>query len=90
MRELNRFAMVPGADIKRSAFSRDFTHKTTLDSGWLVPFFLDEALPGDTFNLTTSMVDRLLSPLKTPIFNSPLIPAFHSLDIPSPVEELIA
>lgn len=70
MRDLNRFAMVPGADIKRSAFSRDFTHKTTLDSGWLVPFFLDEALPGDTFNLTTSMVARLLSPLKTPIMDN--------------------
>ena len=47
----NHFARVPDADIPRSSFNRDHGYKTTFDSGYLVPVFFDEALPGDTFNL---------------------------------------
>ena len=42
----HNFATVPQAQIQRSAFDRQSTTKTTLDAGWLVPIFIDEALPG--------------------------------------------
>ena len=50
------FSQIPRADIQRSSFNRSHGYKTTLDSGYLdsgylVPFFVDEVLPGDTFNL---------------------------------------
>ena len=37
--------------------------KTTFDAGYLVPIFLDEALPGDTFNLNMTGFARLATPL---------------------------
>lgn len=45
------FSEVPKAEIPRSSFDRSHGHKTTFDAGYLVPVFVDEALPGDTFNL---------------------------------------
>jgi len=57
------FAEVPNADIPRSTFVRDHGHKTTFDSGYLIPVFLDEALPGDTMNLSMSAFARLSTPL---------------------------
>ncbi len=58
-----RFSEVPSAEIPRSAFDRSHGHKTTFDSGFLVPIFVDEALPGDTFSLTASAFARLATPL---------------------------
>ena len=60
----HRFSEVPSATIQRSSFDRSFRHKTTFDAGVLVPFYLDEALPGDTFNLRTSAFARLATPIK--------------------------
>lgn len=58
------FSMNPvGVDIKRSTFDRSNTHKTTFDAGKLIPIFLDEVLPGDTFNVQYSYVIRLATPL---------------------------
>lgn len=58
------FAINPvSVDLKRSTFDRSSTHKTTFDSGKLVPIFIDEVLPGDTFNLSYSYVVRLSTPL---------------------------
>ena len=45
------FSRIPKVDIQRSVFNRDHGLKTTMDSGYLVPIFVDEALPGDTFQL---------------------------------------
>ena len=58
------FSMVPKADIPRSSFNRSHGHKTAFDSGYLVPIFVDEALPGDTFNLNMSSFARLTTPIK--------------------------
>lgn len=58
------FSQVPRADIPRSSFNRSSGHKTTFDSGYLIPVFIDEALPGDTHNLKTSSFARLSTPLK--------------------------
>lgn len=57
------FAQVPRADIPRSSFNRSHGCKTTFDSGLLVPIFVDEALPGDTFNLRMAAFARLATPL---------------------------
>ncbi|MEO5351297.1 MAG: hypothetical protein H7836_16895 [Magnetococcus sp. YQC-3] len=60
---LHQFAMVPKFDIPRSAFDRQFTHKTTFDAGYLVPIYVDEVLPGDTFNLKMTAFARLSTPI---------------------------
>lgn len=59
----HRFAMIPKADIPRASFNREFTHKTTFDAGYLVPVYVDEVLPGDTFNLRMTAFARLSTPL---------------------------
>lgn len=57
------FSRVPRAEIPRSSFSRNHGYKTTFDSGYLIPFYVDEALPGDTFNLRVTLLARLATPL---------------------------
>jgi len=58
------FAQVPKAQIARSQFDRSHAVKTTFDSSYLVPFYVDEALPGDTFNLRLNAFVRMSTPLK--------------------------
>lgn len=60
---VHQFSRVPAAEIQRSSFNRSCGHKTTFDAGWLVPVFVDEALPGDTFNLDMTAFCRLATPL---------------------------
>lgn len=60
-----RFAQAPtNVNIGRSRFLRSQTHKTTLNAGLVVPFYLDEVLPGDTFDVSTSIVARMSTMLK--------------------------
>ena len=59
----HQFSQVPKAEIPRSKFDRSCGYKTTFDAGWLVPVFVDEALPGDTFNLHMTAFGRLATPL---------------------------
>lgn len=59
----HRFSEVPQAEIPRSSFDRSHGYKTTFDAGYLVPIFVDEALPGDTFNLSMQGFARLATPL---------------------------
>jgi len=58
------FAQVPKATIPRSSFDRSSSLKTAFDAGQLVPIFLDECLPGDTYNLRASLFGRLATPIK--------------------------
>ena len=58
------FAQVPKVEIQRSTFLRNRNFKTTFNSGYLVPFLIDEVLPGDTFNLQATLLARLATPLK--------------------------
>lgn len=60
----HNFSTVPKANIPRSSFQRNSTNKTTIDAGWLYPIFVDEVLPGDTFNMRASLFGRLATPLK--------------------------
>jgi len=57
------FSEVPRAEIPRSSFDRSHGFKTTFDAGFIVPIFLDEALPGDTMSLRLNAMARLATPL---------------------------
>ncbi|AXH73127.1 MAG: major capsid protein [Microviridae sp.] len=59
----HEFSQVPNADIPRSKFDRSCGYKTTFDAGLLVPVFIDEALPGDTFNVHMTAFARLATPI---------------------------
>ncbi len=71
----HQFSQVPRAEIQRSSFDRSFAHKTTFDAGLLIPIYVDEALPGDTFNLKMSAFARLATPLK-PLMDNMYIDTF--------------
>lgn len=57
------FSQIPTANIQRSNFNRSHGLKTTFDSGYLVPIYVDEVLPGDTFNLKATFFGRLATPV---------------------------
>jgi len=57
------FANIPDVRVPRSQFNRSHGHKTAFDSGYLVPVFVDEALPGDTFNLRMHAFTRMSTPI---------------------------
>lgn len=63
------FAAIPRAKIERSVFDRSHSYKTTFDEGLLVPIYLEEVLPGDSFKCDVNLFARLASPLKTPIMD---------------------
>lgn len=62
----SRFAVNPThLDISRSRFDRSSTVKTSFNVGDLVPFYIDEVLPGDTFDVSCAKVVRM-QPMITP------------------------
>lgn len=63
------FANSPQANIKRSVFNRSHGLKTAFNSGYLVPLYADEVLPGDTFNMSASVFGRLSTPIVPVIDN---------------------
>ena len=69
------FSQVPTADIPRSSFNRSHGHKTTFDAGFLIPFYVDECLPGDTFNVKASLFSRLATPI-VPIMDNMTMDVF--------------
>jgi hypothetical protein len=60
----------------RTRFNRDQTILTTFDSGKLIPFYVDEVLPGDTFNVDTSAIIRMTTP-KYPVFDDSFIDFYY-------------
>ena len=60
----SRYGVVPSANISRSTFDRSHSYKTTFNAGDLIPFYVDEALPGDTFKCRVGALARLATPLK--------------------------
>lgn len=58
-RKNNRFSQIPNSPIQRSVFDRSHDYKTTMDAGYLIPFFVDEVLPGDTFKLRVNAFVRM-------------------------------
>ncbi len=66
----SHFALNPTKiDIGRSTFPRNSSVKTSFNVGDIVPFYVDEVLPGDTFDVATSKVVRMPS-LITPIMDN--------------------
>ena len=59
----HNFSNAPQVYQKRSRFDRSFVRKMTFDEGKLVPFFVDEVLPGDTISLTVRDFCRLSTPV---------------------------
>lgn len=57
------FSLSPQNQIPRSSFKRSHTVKTTLDAGRLVPFYIDEVYPGDTFNCKATLFGRMATPI---------------------------
>lgn len=69
------FSQIPAPQIQRSSFDRSHGHKTTLDAGYLVPFYVDEVLPGDTMNLNATLFGRL-STMVFPIMDNVFLDTF--------------
>jgi len=65
----HKFSEIPRAEIQRSSFDRSHGYKTTFNAGWLIPFYLDEVYPGDTFNLRMTCLARIATLLKPPMDN---------------------
>lgn len=74
--ESGRFAQNPVASISRSTFNRNSSIKTTFNAGDLIPFYVDEVLPGDTFSIDTSKVVRMQTPL-TPIMDNIYLDTYY-------------
>lgn len=69
----SHFANTPTVNIGRSKFDRSFTHKTTFNTGDLVPFFVDTTImPGDTVKMSTSEVVRMMTPIAPVMDNANL------------------
>ena len=69
------FSRAPAANIQRSSFERNHGYKSTFDAGWLIPVFVDEVLPGDTFNLRMHAFGRLATPIH-PIMDNLFLDSF--------------
>lgn len=72
----SHFSIVPHVDISRSRFDRSASLKTSFNAGDVVPFFLDEVLPGDTFSVDTSKVVRMQT-LLTPMMDNVYLDTYY-------------
>lgn len=70
------FNQIPEMKASRTRFNRDQTILTTFDSGKLIPFYVDEVLPGDTFNVNTTAIVRMTTP-KYPVFDDAFIDFYY-------------
>ena len=59
----HQFSKVPSANIPRSSFDRSHGLKTTFNAGFLIPIYVDEALPGDTFSMNMTGFARMATPI---------------------------
>lgn len=66
----SHFTTLPSVHVKRSRFDRSHGYKTTANFGQLVPFFVEEVLPGDTHSIGLSQVVRMTTPLYPVMDNS--------------------
>lgn len=70
------FAQIPELHISRSTFNRPQNILTTFDAGKLIPFYVDEVLPGDTFRVRTSAIIRQTTP-KYPVMDDAYIDIYY-------------
>jgi len=67
--------MIQRPDVPRSRFTGAWTRKTTFDAGYLVPFLVDEILPGDHMTYNVSAYVRMSTPL-FPLFDNQRVDTF--------------
>lgn len=72
----SHFAQLPQAEIQRSTFDRSHSYKTSFNAGDLIPFYVDEVLPGDTFDITTAKVVRSQTML-TPVMDNMYLDTYY-------------
>lgn len=72
----SRFAELPNVDIERSIMDLSSGHTTSFNTGFAIPIFISEVLPGDTWKVTTSAVTRLQT-LLTPMMGNMYIDTFY-------------
>lgn len=70
--DIHAFSMIPRADIPRSSFRMQHQHKTTFSASYLIPIYLQEVLPGDSFAVHMSAYCRLATPLYPILDNADL------------------
>lgn len=70
------FNQIPATHVSRTRFNRDQTILTTFDAGKLIPFYVDEVLPGDTFNVRTTAIIRMTTP-KYPVMDDSFIDFYY-------------
>lgn len=60
----SHFAINPtNIDIQRSTFNRSTQVKTTFNAGELIPIYVEEVLPADTYVMKTAMALRMTTPI---------------------------
>jgi hypothetical protein len=57
------FGQVPRADIPRSSFNLSHGVKTTFDADYIIPIGVWDVIPGDSWNVRSTVVARLATPL---------------------------
>lgn len=72
----SHFSELPRVDISRSTFNRSCSHKTSFNVGDVIPFYIDEVLPGDTFSIRSSKVVRMQS-LITPVMDNIYLDTYY-------------
>jgi hypothetical protein len=70
------FAISPRADVPRSKFRMRQTRKMGFNASELVPIFIEEILPGDTWQHTESIAARLATPI-APIIDDMDLETFY-------------
>lgn len=73
----SRFAVNPtNIDIQRSKFKMHSSLKTSFNVGDLIPIFVQEVLPGDTFQIETNKVVRMQT-LITPVMDNIYLDTYY-------------
>jgi len=72
----HNMASIEANKVQRSVFDRTHGHKTTFNASDIIPFLVDEALPGDTFNVNASIFARMATPI-FPIMDNLFMDVFY-------------
>ncbi len=74
------FNTIPAPKIQRSAFNLSHEYGTAFDMGQIIPCLALEAVPGDIFNINSSMLVRM-QPMVAPAF-AEINATFHTFFVP--------
>lgn len=72
----SHFSKLPTVNVQRSILDRGSSYSTTFNAGQLIPFYVDEVLPGDTFDVSTAKVVRMQT-LLTPLMDNLYLDTYY-------------